>query len=201
MFLKRLDSRGIVRRPQHRTRTLQERSALASDALRSLESDGTPPTPARVPPREGRAREHEDRSRATGLTVVSGVPNKRLSIIVLVKNSAFQRRRASRSRSSSQASSLLCISSLHLLRLLRGRRRAGATTRGTKYSPCNFFSVSQNFWSSVKYLSRMKTLESPRVAILTAGVGSAAPAELVAATLGHRAARDRVPRTWVGSAA
>lgn len=43
----------------------------------------------------------------------------------------------------------------------------------------------------------MKTFESPRVAILTGGVGSAAPAERVAATLDHRAARDRVPRTWV----
>lgn len=31
--------------------------------------------------------------------------------------------------------------------------------------PCSFFSVSQNFCSSVKYLSSMKTLERPRVAI------------------------------------
>lgn len=31
--------------------------------------------------------------------------------------------------------------------------------------PCSFFSVSQNFCSSVKYLSNMKTLERPRVAI------------------------------------
>ena len=32
--------------------------------------------------------------------------------------------------------------------------------------PCNRFSVSQNFCNSVKYLSRMKTLEMPRVAEL-----------------------------------
>lgn len=42
----------------------------------------------------------------------------------------------------------------------------------------------------------MKTLESPRVAILTGGVGSAAPVERAVATLDHRAARDRVPHTW-----
>ncbi|MPC26942.1 hypothetical protein E2C01_020094 [Portunus trituberculatus] len=58
-------------------------------------------------------------------------------------------------------------------------------------------SISQNFCSSVKYLSRMKTFESPRVAILTGGVGSAAPVERAVATLDHRAARDRVPHTWV----
>lgn len=43
----------------------------------------------------------------------------------------------------------------------------------------------------------MKTFESPRVAILTGGVGSAAPVERAVATLDHRAARDRVPHTWV----
>lgn len=32
-------------------------------------------------------------------------------------------------------------------------------------SPCNFFSVSQNFCSSVKYLSKMNTLDSPSVAM------------------------------------
>lgn len=32
--------------------------------------------------------------------------------------------------------------------------------------PCSFFSVSQNFCSSVKYLSRMKTFERPRVPML-----------------------------------
>lgn len=34
-------------------------------------------------------------------------------------------------------------------------------------SPWSFFSVSQNFWSSVKYLSRINTLERPKVAIVT----------------------------------
>lgn len=31
--------------------------------------------------------------------------------------------------------------------------------------PCSFFSVSQNFCSSVKYLSKMKTLLNPKVAM------------------------------------
>jgi len=33
--------------------------------------------------------------------------------------------------------------------------------------PWSFFSVSQNFWSSVKYLSRINTLERPSVAMIT----------------------------------
>lgn len=36
---------------------------------------------------------------------------------------------------------------------------------GGRGSPCSFFSVSQNFCSSVKYLSRMNTLLSPSVAM------------------------------------
>lgn len=32
--------------------------------------------------------------------------------------------------------------------------------------PCSFFSVSQNFCNSVKYLSNMKTFERPKVAIV-----------------------------------
>lgn len=48
----------------------------------------------------------------------------------------------------------------------------------------------------MKYLSRMNTLESPRVAILPGGLESAAPAERAAATLDHRVARSKVPGTW-----
>lgn len=36
----------------------------------------------------------------------------------------------------------------------------------SQHSPCSFFSVSQNFCSSVKYLSKMNTFESPSVAII-----------------------------------
>lgn len=39
-------------------------------------------------------------------------------------------------------------------------------TKTLTYLPCNFFSVSQNFCNSVKYLSRMKTFERPNVAIV-----------------------------------
>lgn len=178
---------------------------LTSNALRSLKCDHIPARRSSrvLSVKAKREREHEDRSRATGLTVVSGVPNKRLSIIVLVKNSAFQRQPAVQEPEQQPGLQPLpsITPSLLLAREQEREPPKHTAVRGTEHSPCNFFSVSQNFWSSVKYLSRMKTLESPRVAILTAGVGSAAPAELVAATLGHRAARDRVPRTWVGSEA
>lgn len=56
-------------------------------------------------------------------------------------------------------------------------------------SPCSFFSVSQNFCSSVKYLSRMNTLERPSVAMAGVARASHARPRLPAA----RTARRRLP--------
>lgn len=49
----------------------------------------------------------------------------------------------------------------------RGGRRGGG-----RRSPCSFFSVSQNFCSSVKYLSSMNTLERPSVAMAGGALAS-----------------------------
>lgn len=57
-------------------------------------------------------------------------------------------------------------------RRARGGGGAGAGAGRSARSPCSFFSVSQNFCSSVKYLSRMNTLERPSVAMAGGALAS-----------------------------
>lgn len=105
---------------------------MTPSAASSIPADARPASlPAKA------EREHEDRSRATGLTVVSGVPNKRLSIIVLVKNSAFQRRRAEQQPEQQ--------SDLQPGLRLPGRRRTGAAKTPLQEGPNTHLAISSPF--------------------------------------------------------
>lgn len=60
----------------------------------------------------------------------------------------------------------------HRLVVEQRTAQAQATARVKGRSPCSFFSVSQNRCSSVKYLSRMNTLERPSVAMAGGALAS-----------------------------
>lgn len=66
----------------------------------------------------------------------------------------------------------------------RTREASAGRGAGGDRSPCSFFSVSQNFCSSVKYLSRMNTLERPSVAM--AGGAQASHSAAAPLTRGDR---------------
>lgn len=81
----------------------------------------------------------------------------------------------------------------------RPRETSGGRSADSARSPCSFFSVSQNFCSSVKYLSRMNTLERPSVAMAGGAQASHSAAAPLSAHLRRPIARfaDRLLAGWL----